>query len=117
MNENEKEIFKRLIACIILCIACIVAVYGILWYGTDIQHHGNGTNAIRNELKTISEAQQEEKRTIERTKRAITNSTNAVKHSERTNKEIENIEREDAEIITECQQILARVRKRTATEN
>lgn len=117
MNENQKEIFKRLIAGSILCIACVVAVYGILLYGANIQHHGNGINSIRNELKTISKAQQEEKRTIERTERAIANSTQSVKHSKRTNKELENIEREDTKIISESQSILKRIRERNKSEN
>lgn len=115
MND-KKEFIKRTFICVLFVLLCYSAVYFII--GTRNAHdNGYGTDTIRNELRNIKETQREEKRTIERTGQAITNSTESVRNSERTNKEIESIERKDGEIITECQSILKRVRKRATTEN
>jgi len=114
---NEKELFKRFFVCVILFVLCATAVYFIIGTRTNIHHHGNGTDTIRNELKTIRDAQQEEKRTIERTERAITNSIDSVRNSERTNKDITSIERKDGEIISESQSILKRVRERNSSKD
>lgn len=116
MNGCEKEFIKRITVCVLLVLLCAFAVYFII--GTrNVHDNGNGVGKVRNELRSIETTQREEKRTIERTERAITNSTNAVRNGEQTNKDITEIERKDAELITECQQILARVRERTTTED
>ena len=54
---------------------------------------------------------------VEKSETAVTNSQERIGSSERTNREIASVERADAEIIAECEQILARVRKRATTEN
>ena len=116
MNGYKKEFIKRTFICVLFVLLCYSAVYFII--GTrNVHDNGYGTNKVRTELGNIEETQREEKRTIERTERAIANSTNAVRNGEQTNKDITEIERKDAEIITECQQILARVRGRTTTED
>ena len=113
---NEKELIKRLFVCLIIILACYFA-FAYIGTRKDVHDNGYGANHVRNELRNAEEAQREEKRTIERTERAITRGKQAVDESTRTNKSIEKLERKDAEIIAECQSILARVRKRTATED
>lgn len=113
---NEKELIKRLVACLIIILACYFA-FAYISTRTNIQNHGNGTNAARDEFKTIRDAQREETRVIDDTAESITRGKERVDESERTNKEITSIERTDGEIIAECQQILKRVRERTTTED
>ena len=116
MNGYKKEFIKRTFICVLFVLLCYSAVYFII--GTRNAHdNGHGINAVRNELGNIKTAQQEETRVIDDTARAITRGKQAVDESTRTNKEIADVERADAEIIAECQSILARVRERTATEN
>lgn len=120
---NEKELIKRLVACLIIILACYFA-FAYISTRTNIQNHGNGTNAARDEFKTIRDAQREETSVIDETKQsinrgetAVTNSQERIESSKQTNREIASVERADAEIIAECQQILKRVRERTTTEN
>lgn len=114
---NEKEFIKRTFICVLFVLLCYSAVYFIIGTRKDIHNNGYRIDKVRTELGNAQTAQQEEKRTIERTERAITNSTNAVRNGEQTNKDITEIERADAEIITESQSILKRVRERATTEN
>lgn len=117
MNEKIKKITTICVICVVFCVFATIAVLSLIGTRKDIQNHGNGTNAVRDEFKTIRDAQQEETRVIVETARAIDRSQKAVTNSEQTNREIASVERADAEIIAECEQIFARVRKRTATEN
>lgn len=114
---NEKEFIKRITVCVLLILLCAFAVYFIIGTRKDIHDNGHGANAVRTELGNAQTAQQEEKRTIEDTEKTITRGKERVDESTRTNKSIEKLEREDAEIIDECQSILARVRERNKSEN
>ena len=83
----------------------------------DVYDNGHGVNKVRTELENATNSQREETRAIDETARAIDRSQKGIDDSTKTNREIASVERADAEIIDECEQILARVRERTATEN
>ena len=128
---NEKELFKRCFVCVILFVLCATAVFYIIGTRTNIHNNGNGTNAARDEFKHIEETQRTERKSlneteksinrginrVEKSETAVTNSQERIESSKQTNREIASVERADAEIIAECEQILARVRKRATTEN
>ena len=116
MND-KKEFIKRITVCVLLIVLCYFAVFFIVGTRKDVHNNGQGANAVRNELGSIETTQREETRVIDDTAKSITRGKERVDESTRTNREITSIERKDAEIIDECQQILARVRKRTTTEN
>nr|DAM85186.1 MAG TPA: hypothetical protein [Caudoviricetes sp.] len=126
---NEKELIKSLVGCLIIILACYFA---FAYIGTrNVHYNGNGISAARVEFKHIEETQRTERKSlnetektisrginrVEKSEAAVTNSQERIESSEQTNREIASVERADAEIITECQQILARVRKRATTEN
>lgn len=113
MNGYKKED----ILVVIFILAFICAVIFMCTSRNDVSDNGHGVNKVRDELGNAEKAQQEETRAIDETARAITRGKERVDESTRTNKEIADTERADAEIIDECQSILARVRERTATEN
>lgn len=116
MNGYKKEFIKRTFICVLFVLLCYSAVYFII--GTRNAHdNGHGANAVRNEFRSIEKAQREETSVIDGTAESITRSQKGIDDSTKTNKSIEKLERKDAEIIDECQQILASVRKRTTTEN
>ena len=113
---NEKELIKRLVVCLIIILACYFA-FAYIGTRKDIQNHGNGTNAARDEFKHIEEAQRTERKSLNETEKSINRGINRVEESKQANREIASVERKDAEIIAECQQILKRVRGRTTTED
>lgn len=113
---NEKELIKRLVVCLIIILACYFA-FAYIGTRKDVQNHGNGINAARDELGSIETTQREETRVINEAEQSITRGKERVDESTRTNREIASVERKDAEIIAECQQILKRVRERTTTED
>lgn len=112
---NEKELIKSLVGCLIIILVCYFA---FAYIGTrNVHYNGNGTNAARDEFKHIEEAQRTERKSLNETEKSITRSQKGVDDSTRTNKEIADVERADAEIISESQSILKRVRERATTEN
>lgn len=120
MNGYKKED----VLVVVFLIAFLVSVAFMCTSRNDIYDNGYGADAIRNELEHAQAAQREEatairetKQSINRSEAAVTNSEERIESSEQTNREIASVERSDAEIIDECQSILARVRERTATEN
>lgn len=113
MNEYKKE--DILVGIFILAFIC--AVIFMCTCGKNVYDNGHGIDNVRNELENAEKAQQEEKRAIDETTRAIDRSQKAVTNSEQTNREIADTERGDAEIVDECQQILARVRERGSKED
>ena len=114
---NEKELIKRTFVCVLFVLLCAFAVFFIVGTRTNVHDNRNGSDKVRNELRNAEETQREETSVIDETEKAITRSKERVDESERTNREITSVERKDAEIIDECQQILARVRTRATTEN
>ncbi len=114
---NEKEFIKRIGICVLLVLLCAFAVYFIIGTRKDVHNNGQGANAVRNELRNIEETQRTERKSLNETEKSINRGINRVEESKQANREIASVERADAEIIAECQSILARVRKRTATED
>ena len=112
---NEKELIKRLVACLIIILACYFAFAYIST--RNVHDNGNGVGKVRTELTNAQATQREETRVIDETEKAITRGKQAVDESTRTNKSIKKLERKDAELIDECQQILARVRERNASKD
>lgn len=112
-----KNGYKEDIVVIIFIISFICAVIFMCTCRNDVSDNGHGIDNVRDELEHAQAAQREEARAIGRASEATHRSTEAISNSQRTTKEIKRMERKDAEIIDECEQILARVRKRTATEN
>lgn len=108
MNEYKKED----ILVIIFILAFLISVIFCCTCRNDVYDNGYGADKVRTELENAQKAQREEARTIDDTEKSISRSEKGIDDSTRTNKEITSIERADAEIIDECQQILARVRER-----
>ena len=120
MNGYKKE--DILVGIFIL--AFLISVIFMCTCGKNVYDNRNGADKVRDELTNATNSQREEasvidetKQSINRSKTAVTNSEERIETSQRTNREITSVERSDAEIIDECQSILARVRERTATEN
>ena len=72
---------------------------------------------IRTELDNAQAAQRREAGAIEQASEATRRSTEAISNSQRATEDIKRMERKDAEIITECQSILRRVRERGRTQD
>lgn len=108
MNEYKKED----ILVIIFILAFLISVIFMCTSRDDVYNNGHGADNVRDELEHAQTTQQEEARTIDETEKAITRGKERIDESTRTNKSIEKLERSDAEIIDECQSILARVRER-----
>ena len=117
MNGYKKEFIKRIIICVLFVLLCAFAVFFIVGTRTNVHDNGYGTNKVRTELTNAQTTQREETRVINETEKSITRGKERVDESEQTNREITSVERKDAEIITDCQQILARVRKRNKSED
>lgn len=113
MNGYKKE--DILVVIFILAFICAVAF--MCACRNDVYDNGHGADKVRDELEHARTAQQKEARAIDDTARAIDRSQKAVTNSEQANREIASVERADAEIIDECEQVLARVRERKTTEN
>lgn len=114
-HMNEEELIKRLVACLIIILACYFAFAYIST--RNVHDNGHRIDKVRTELGNAQTAQREETRAINDTEQAITRGKQAVDESTRTNKSIKKLERKDAELIDECQQILARVRERNASKD
>ena len=108
MNDYKKE--DILVG--IFIVAFICAVLFCCTSRNNVYDNRRGADKVRDELTNARTAQREEARTIDETEKAITRGKERVDESTRTNKEIADTERADAEIIDECEQILARVRER-----
>ena len=120
MNGYKKED----VLVVVFLIAFLISVAFMCTSRNNVYDNGYGADKVRDELTNAQAAQREEatairetKQSIDRSKAAVTNSEERIEASEQTNREIADTERSDAEIITESQSILARVRERTATED
>lgn len=76
-----------------------------------------GADGIRRELDDAQAAQRREAGAIEQASEATRRSTEAISNSQRATEDIKRMERKDAEIITECQSILRRVRERGSAQD
>lgn len=108
MNGYKKEdIFVG-----IFILAFLISVAFMCTCRNNIYDNGYGADKVRNELTNAQGTQREEASVIDDTEKSITRSKQAVDDSTEANKSIEKLERKDAEIVDECEQILARVRER-----
>lgn len=115
MND-KKELIKRTFICVLLVVLCYFAVFFIV--GTrNVHDNGYRIDKVRNELTNAETTQREETRVIDETEKAISRSQKGIDESTKTNKSIEKLERKDAEIIAECQSILARIRERATSKD
>ena len=119
MNGKKEDVLV-----VVFLIAFLISVAFMCTSRNDVYDNRCGADKVRDELENATNSQREEARTISETKQsinrseaAITNSEERVDDSTKTNREIASVERTDAEVIGECQQVLKRVRERTATEN
>ena len=108
MNEYKKED----ILVVVFILAFICAIIFCCTCRNNVHDNGYGADKVRTELENATNSQREEARTIDDTEKSITRSQKAIDNSTETNKEIADTEQTDAEIIDECEQILARVRER-----
>lgn len=108
MNEYKKED----ILVIIFILAFLISGIFMCTCRNDVYDNGHGADKVRNELTNAKEAQREEASVISETAESISRSQKGIDDSTKTNREIASVERKDAEIISECEQILARVRER-----
>lgn len=120
MNDYKKE--DVLVG--IFVIAFLISVVFMCTSRNDVSDNGHGADKVRDELTNAQAAQHNEatairetKQSINRSEAAVTNSEERIESSEQTNREIADTERRDAEIIDECQSILARVRERGSKED
>lgn len=102
---------------VIFVASFLVAVWFLCAGRNTVHDLRFGTDSIRTELNNAKEAQQREAGAIEQASEATRRSTEAISNSQRATEEIKRMERADAEIVGECQQILARVRERGGKEN
>lgn len=124
MGESMNGYKKEDVLVGIFVIAFLISVVFMCTSRNDVYDNRNGADKVRDELTNAQAAQREEasvisetKQSINRSEAAVTNSEERIESSEQTNREIASVERSDAEIISECEQVLARVRERTATED
>ena len=119
MNGKKEYIFM-----LVFVAAFLITVFFMCAGRSSIYDLRVGADKVRDELTNVQKAQREEasvisetKQSINRSEAAVTNSEERIESSEQTNREIASVERADAEIIDECEQILARVRARGGEEN
>ena len=118
------DIKKKIYLVTFFILAFICAVIFCCTSRNNVYDNGCGADKLRDELTNAQAAQRDEatairetKQSINRSEAAVTNSQERIESSEQTNREIADTHRKDTEIIDECEQILARVRERTATKN
>lgn len=95
-------------------LACVVLLAGLVWFlcagRSDVSDIGKRADTARDELRRAGEEQRGQTGSLDRAESAIRDS------AERADRVEEN-ERRDAEIIRECQSILASIRGRGEAEN
>ena len=112
MNGEKEDIFM-----FVFVAAFLVAVCFLCTGRSTVHDLRERAEPIRTELGNAQAAQRREAETIERASEATRRSTEAISNSQRATEDIKRMERKDAEIITECQSILRRVRARGRTQD
>lgn len=113
MNEYKKE--DILVGVFILAFIC--AVIFCCTSRNNVYDIRERTQQIRTEFGNARQEQQEQSKTLSKAERATGASRERIEDSKRFNQEITDTERADAEIITECRNILKTVRTRGGEEN
>ncbi len=105
---------------IMYLLACLLLVAGGWFYFagrgdvSDIQQRADDT---RNELESAQEEQRDQAAALERATDAADRSQSAIRDSVERADRVQELERSDAEIISESQSIIDRVRERGKKEN
>lgn len=117
MGESMNGYKKEDVLVVVFLIAFLISVAFMCTSRNDVYDNRNGADKVRDEFANAQAAQRNETRAIDETKQSINRSEAAITNSEETNREIADTERKDAEIIDECEQVLARVRERNQEKN
>lgn len=112
MNGKKEDILM-----LVFVASFLVAVWFLCTGRTSVHDLRERVEPIRAELNNAKEAQQREADAIGRASEATRRSTEAISNSQRATEEIKRMERKDAEIISECRNILKAVRARGGTQN
>ena len=112
MNGKKEDIFM-----FVFVAAFLITVFFMCAGRNAVHDIRKRAEPIRTELDNAKEAQQREAGAIEQASEATRRSTEAIGNSQRATEEIKRMERKDAEIITECQSILRRVRERGSAQD
>ena len=114
MNENTTKSRKYLIAGVFVILLCALALRSC-----GLHDNGSGTGEIRNELDAVGRNQQsiadgiaDIKGTADSIAGSIDQSETAISGAAGTAAKLESNNRTAGELITECQQIIERVRSR-----
>lgn len=95
-------------------LACVVLLAGFVWFfyagRSDVSDIRRGAQSVTEQLDRAESGQQAEAESLDR-------AAEAASDSKRTAGEIQGIERRDADLISESEEILQRVRERGGTEN
>lgn len=100
--------------------AGLLIVAGVwLWCAgrNDVSDIGKRADETRSELKSAREEQRDQAAALDRAEGAADRSQSAIRDSAERADRVQELERSDAEIITESQSIIDRVRARGKKEN
>ena len=112
MNDKKEDVLMLIFVAFFL-----VAVWFLCAGRTSVHDLRFGTDSIRTELNDARKEQQKQSETLGEAERATGTSRERIADSKRFNQEITDTERENAEIITECRNILRTVRARGSAQN
>lgn len=112
MNGKKEDIFM-----FVFVAAFLITVFFMCAGRSTVHDLRVGADGIRRELDDAQAAQRREAGAIEQASEATRRSTEAISNSQRATEDIKRMERKDAEIITECQSILRRVRERGSAQD
>lgn len=112
MNDKKETILM-----FIFVGAFLISVFFMCAGRTSVHNLRERADSVRTELDNARKEQQKQSETLKKAERATGTSRERIADSKRVNQEITDTERADAEIVDECQSILARVRERGGKEN
>ena len=109
MEITEKE---KVALCVGAGLLVVVSCWYIFASRNDVSDIGKRADETRSELESAREEQREQAAALDRAENAADRSQSAIRDSEERTYRVQELERSDAEIITESQSILDRVRER-----
>lgn len=104
---------------ICISVAALLAI-GVWFYFAgrgDVSNIRDRADTVRSELESAGEEQRDQAAALGRAENAADRSQSAIRDSEERADRVQELERSDAEIITESQSIIDRVRARSKKEN
>ena len=110
------EISKKMA---LLAAGVLLVAFGWFYFAGrgDVSDIRKRADETRSELASAREEQRDQAAALDRAENAADRSQSAIRDSEERTDRIQELERSDAEIITESQSILDRVRERGKKEN